>query len=242
MSDFTPANYYLVALLAGFFLGAMPWGLWIGLLVRRVDVRTLGSGNMGATNVFRSIGPFWGVLALLLDAFKGYAAAALIPGLLPGGESYPYIRLLGGLAAVAGHVFSPFAGFRGGKGVATSAGVFVGLAPLATAFAFGVFMLFVALSGFVSLGSLLASIALPLAIYLTRHTMPGQRWVPVLALSLVLSAVIWLRHRANMRRLLSGTESSFWKKADGGSAADKHASSAGQPAGRGDEGRPGAPR
>lgn len=227
MSDFTPANYYLAALLAGFLLGAMPWGLWIGFLVRRVDVRTLGSGNMGATNVFRSIGPFWGVLALLLDAFKGYAAAALLPGILGGAEAYPYIRLLGGLAAVAGHVFSPFAGFRGGKGVATSAGVFLGLAPLATALAFGVFMVLVAFSGFVSLGSLLASLALPLAIYLTRHTLPGQAWVPVLLLSVILSALIWVRHRANMRRLLAGTEASFWKKrqpGEPGRAADRDGS------------------
>lgn len=211
MSDFTPANYYLAILIAGFLLGSMPWGLWIGLLVRRVDVRTLGSGNLGATNVFRTIGPFWGVLALLLDAGKGYLAAGLLPALLPGAGEYPYLRLLGGLAAVAGHVFSPFAGFKGGKGVATSAGVFLGLAPLATALSFGVFMILVAVSGFVSLGSLLAALVLPLAVYLTRGTLRIQ-WEAVLVLSMLIMATIWIRHKTNVRRLLEGTESSVWKK------------------------------
>jgi glycerol-3-phosphate acyltransferase PlsY len=204
-------NYYLAMILAGYLLGSMPWGLWVGRLLGKGDIRTQGSGNLGATNVFRIMGPAPGVLVLLLDAGKGYLATAVLPALLPGSEGYPYLRLVGGLAAVAGHILTPFASFRGGKGVATSLGVFLGLAPVPTAISFGVWILFVAASGFVSLASIIAAIVLPLAIYLTRATVHHQ-WPAVLVLALLIAGIIAVRHRANVRRLLAGTESSLWKK------------------------------
>lgn len=204
-------NYYLAVLLGGFLVGSLPWGLWIGWLVRRRDIRTLGSGNLGATNVFRTVGALPGLLVLLLDGGKGYLATAILPGLLPGSEAYPYLKLVGGLAAVAGHVLTPFASFRGGKGVATSCGVFLGLAPLAAGLSFGVWVLFVAVSGIVSLGSMVAALVLPLAVYLTRATVRSH-WQGVLILALVLALIIWVRHRTNLKRLLNGTEASLWKK------------------------------
>lgn len=207
-------NYYLAQLLGGFLVGSLPWGLWMGWIVKKKDIRTLGSGNLGATNVFRQVGWFAGLLVLLLDAGKGYLATTIIPTLLPGSENYPYLRLVGGLAAVTGHVLTPFASFRGGKGVATSLGVFLGLAPLATALSFGVWMLFVAISGIVSLGSVVAALVLPLAVYLTRATVRNH-WEAVLVLAFLLTLIIWVRHRANLKRLMNGTEASLWKKGGG---------------------------
>jgi glycerol-3-phosphate acyltransferase PlsY len=204
-------NYYLAVILAGFLAGSLPWGLWMGWVVKRQDIRKLGSGNLGATNVFRQVGWFAGLIILLLDAGKGYLATAIVPGLLPGSEHYPYLRLVGGLAAVTGHVLTPFASFKGGKGVATSLGVFLGLAPLATALSFGVWMIFVALSGIVSLGSIVAALVLPVAVYLTRATV-RTHWEAVLLLAVVIATLIWVRHRTNFKRLLNGTETSLWKK------------------------------
>lgn len=204
-------NYYLAVVLAGFLAGSLPWGLWLGRLLGKVDIRSHGSGNPGATNVFRVLGPGPGLLVLALDAGKGYFATALFPALLPGSESYPYLRLIGGLAAVAGHVFSPFAAFKGGKGVATSAGVFLGLAPLAAGMSIGIWALFVAISGIVSLGSIVAALALPAAVYLTRATVRHQ-WPAVLVLALLITIIICVRHRSNLKRLLTGTERSFWRK------------------------------
>lgn len=204
-------NYYLAVILAGFLAGSLPWGLWVARFLGRVDIRSHGSGNPGATNVFRVLGPGPGLLVFFLDAGKGFVATAIVPALLPGAEGYPYLRLIGGLAAVAGHVFSPFASFKGGKGVATSAGVFLGLAPLAAALSIGVWALFVAISGIVSLGSVVAALVLPAAVYLTRATVRHQ-WPAVLVLAVLIAVIIWVRHRSNLRRILSGTESSFWRK------------------------------
>jgi glycerol-3-phosphate acyltransferase PlsY len=207
-------NYYLAVILAGFLVGSLPWGLWMGWIIKRQDIRNLGSGNLGATNVFRQMGPWAGLLVLLLDSAKGYVATAIFPGLLPGAEHYPYLRLVGGLAAVTGHILTPFASFRGGKGVATSLGVFLGLAPLAAGMSFGVWILFVALSGIVSLASIIAALILPVAIYLTRATVRNQ-WEAVLVLALFLMIIVFIRHKTNFRRLLNGTEKSLWRRGAG---------------------------
>ena len=110
-------NYYLAVILAGFLLGSMPWGLWMGYLLGKGDIRKTGSGNLGATNVYRAMGPWAALLVLLLDAGKGWLAAVMVPTLLPGSESWPYLRLVGGLSAMTGHILTPFASFKGGKGV-----------------------------------------------------------------------------------------------------------------------------
>jgi glycerol-3-phosphate acyltransferase PlsY len=204
-------NYYLAVILAGFLLGSMPWGLWMGHLLGKGDIRNLGSGNLGATNVYRTMGPWAALLVLLLDAGKGWIATAIVPGLLPGSESWPYLRLVGGLAAMTGHILTPFASFKGGKGVATSLGVFIGLAPIPTAISFGAFVVFVAATGFVSLGSMIAAVVLPLAIYLTRATVQHQ-WGAVLVLAVISATLILVRHRSNLKRLMAGTESPLWKK------------------------------
>lgn len=204
-------NYYIAVILAGFLLGSMPWGLWMGHLFGKGDIRKSGSGNLGATNVFRTIGPVAGLLVFVLDAGKGYLATGVLPALLPGSEAYPYLKLVAGLSAFVGHIFTPFASFRGGKGVATTLGVFLGVAPVPTAISFGVWIVFVALSGIVSLASLVASLVLPFSVYLTRGTVPTH-WPAVLLLAGLITLGIWIRHRANFRRLLTGTEKSLWRR------------------------------
>src|SRR6266540_7283141 len=157
----------LVQVLIGYLCGALPWGLWLGRWFKRVDVRTLGSGNLGATNVYRSLGPALGIATLLLDMLKGAIPTWVVPGLplaaaFPGGAEW--CRLAVGFSAIAGHVWTAFAGFKGGKGVATTAGVLLALSPIAfLAFAL-VFVLTVAITRFISLGSIFGAITFAVAL------------------------------------------------------------------------------
>jgi glycerol-3-phosphate acyltransferase PlsY len=174
-----------------------------------VDVRTLGSGNLGATNVYRSLGPALGVLTLVLDIAKGALPVWLLPhaafaAAFPGGPEW--CRLAVGFAAVAGHVWTFLAGFKGGKGVATTAGVLLALAPAA----FGVFALVflgvVAVTRFISLGSTLGAIGFAVAL---AFVAPGGPRSPTFLLGLLLALLVVLRHRDNFRRLLRGEERRF---------------------------------
>jgi len=153
----------LTALGLGYLSGSLPWGLWLGRAMRGVDVRTLGSKNLGATNVYRSLGPAVGVPVLLLDIAKGALPTWLVPGMaacaaFPGGLEW--CRLAVAAAAVLGHMFTVFAGFRGGKGVATSAGVLLALSPVAFAATLLVFVATVAITRYISLGSMLGAVTL----------------------------------------------------------------------------------
>lgn len=189
--------------------GSLPWGLWLGRMFRGVDVRTLGSGNLGATNVYRSLGPGLGIATLLLDVLKGALPVALLPAqpfaaAFPGGTEW--CRLAVAFAAVAGHVWTFLAGFRGGKGVATTAGVLLALSPMAFgAFAL-VFVLTVALTRFVSLGSVLGAVAFAVALALGAAG-PGR--TPTVVLGALLALLVIARHRANLVRLLRGEERRF---------------------------------
>lgn len=195
-----------------YLVGALPWGLWLGRLWRGVDVRTMGSGNLGATNVYRSLGPGIGISTLVLDIGKGALPVLLLPGsslgaAFPGGAAWS--PLVCGLAAILGHVFTVFAGFRGGKGVATTAGVLLALSPPA----FGVFaVLFVgtvALTRWISLGSILGSVGFAIALALRS---PAGLRSPATWFGIVVAVLVILRHRDNIMRLLRGEERRFeWK-------------------------------
>jgi len=193
-----PVFYVLTA----FFLGSLPFGQWLAL-ARGVDLRKQGSGNTGATNVGRVLGKKWGILVFVLDLGKGWIAVALAKsvGNLP--ETW---SIAVGVFAVLGHVFSPWLGFRGGKGVATSAGILIGLAPWV---ALGVALLwFLAfqMSRTVSVASLCAATAFPLFVF---WLMPDQKvfqWI-----SLGMAVLVWFRHRDNLKRLLQGKENRFVK-------------------------------
>ena len=189
--------------------GSLPWGLWVGRLARGVDIRTVGSGNLGATNVYRTLGPGLGILTLLLDVAKGALPVWLVPpagfaASFPGGPEW--CRLAVGLAAVAGHVWTFLAGFRGGKGVATTVGVLLALAPAACGVFALVFVAAVAVTRIVSLGSILGAVAFAVALALPPF---GGLRSPTSLLGILLALLVVLRHRDNLRRLLHGEERRF---------------------------------
>ncbi len=216
MSATTQAVAAIVAVALGYLSGALPWGLWLGLWARGVDVRTIGSRNLGATNVYRSLGAGLGVLTLLLDIAKGGLPVWLVPRLLlgpnlpavgaafPGGPAWCAIAV--GLAAVAGHVWTCFAAFKGGKGVATTVGVLLALSPPAFAVFVGVFVVTVALSRFISLGSVLGSVAFATSL---AWFSPGGPRSPLFVVGALIALLVIVRHRENLARLLRGEERRF---------------------------------
>ena len=183
------------SLLIGYLVGSLPIGYLMTQSTRGIDLRRVGSGNVGATNVYRTSGLGMAVGVMLADAGKG-AAAVLLGGGGPG-------AVTAGVAAVIGHVYPVWLGFRGGKGVATASGAFSVLSPLPTAIAAAAFALTVYRSRFVSLGSIVATVVLPIAEWLR----PGLREVDIGAT--IVAALILFRHRGNMVRLWSRTESAL---------------------------------
>ena len=185
--------------LAAYLLGSIPNGLLIARL-KGVDLQKVGSGNIGATNVFRCVGKGWGIAAFVLDAVKGFVPAFFFPRLLE--SAPPWLGLACGVAAVAGHNWPVWLKFKGGKGVSTSAGMLLGIAPAAVGVGFAVFALTVALTRFVSLGSILAAIAVPAA-YLWMNGAENRLLAGALV---VMGALVIFKHRANVGRLLRGIE------------------------------------
>jgi glycerol-3-phosphate acyltransferase PlsY len=182
----------------GYVLGSIPFALILVQRVGGIDLRHRGSGNVGATNAFRTMGPVVGTGALALDVTKG-AVAVLLAQRLGGGEGSA-VPAAAGLAAIAGHVYPVWLSFRGGKGVATACGVFAVLAPLATACAALVFVLTIWRTRYVSLGSLTGSVALGPAAYVSGAP------VAVVVGAAVAALMILERHRANLGRLWAGAE------------------------------------
>lgn len=186
----------MLALLLAYLAGAVPTGLWLGLTLRGVDIRLHGSRNIGATNTMRVLGKPLGAVALGVDILKGLVAVLFIARI----SALDYAPLMCGLAAILGHVTSPFVKFRGGKGVATSAGVFLGLAPLPTAIAAAVFLAVLAVTRMVSAGSIAAALALACTVLLMSADRVLQTVVVLVA------ALVIIRHRSNIGRMLQGTE------------------------------------
>lgn len=186
--------------LAAFASGSIPFGLLVGRWAGGIDVRTVGSGNVGATNVGRALGRQWFAVVFLLDAAKGVAPLLLLPGAVAGRPDDPALEALAAFCAVLGHVFSPWLGFKGGKGVATTAGVLLTLAPWAGAGALAVFLVVLAIFRYVSLASILAAVAfVPLTLVLCPT-------VETRAFAVAVAALVILRHRTNIARLRRGVE------------------------------------
>lgn len=195
-----------VALIASYLLGAIPTSYLAGRLFCGIDLREHGSKNLGATNLYRLLGWRFAVPVGLFDVAKGAIPVLLFAPRVSGSELF---ALACGLAAVVGHVFSVFVRFRGGKGVATAAGVMLALTPAALGIAALVWAILVFLTGYVSLGSIAAAAIFPLAVYLLEHPdRPEILWMD----AAVAAGIIWL-HRANIRRLLNGTENRFGRRA-----------------------------
>ena len=188
----------LAALGAAYLLGSIPFSFLVARWFGVKDVRQVGSGNVGATNVMRSAGKAAGLLAFVLDAGKGAAAAVLAAHLEPPGSIVPP---LAAVAAVLGHMYSVWLSFRGGKGVATGAGAFVPLAPAATGLAFVVFLAAAVTTRYMSVGSVAGATALA-ALAFALGSPPAVAW----SAAFVAALVAW-KHRSNFRRILRGTES-----------------------------------
>jgi len=202
MSALVVTNLLWVA--AAYLLGATPTSYLVARVFRGVDLREFGSKNLGATNLYRLMGWKGAVPVGLYDIAKGTAPVLLAARLHPAPGWFP---LFIGLCAVLGHVFSPFVRFRGGKGVATAAGVFVALAPLCVLVALVVWGIVLKLSGYVSLGSMIAAVAFAASAPLLY---PGSD--ATFYAALVTALFIVFTHRANLRRLVAGTENRFGKK------------------------------
>ena len=205
-----PPLAYIVTALGAYLLGSVPTGFLIARS-RGIDIRRVGSGNIGATNAFRVLGRAAGTAVLLVDAAKGAAAVLVCPVLagiaVPGAEPAA-LRLTAALGAVLGHNYTCWLGFRGGKGIATSAGVLAALVPAAFGITLAAFLATLALSRIVSLSSVAAAVVLPFAV---AFTPPGSRSLVIL--TTVLSVVAIIRHRANLGRLLAGTEPRIGRRA-----------------------------
>jgi glycerol-3-phosphate acyltransferase PlsY len=191
-------------ILASYLVGAIPTSYIVGRIARGIDLREHGSGNLGATNAFRVLGWKAATPIFIVDIAKGFVPAFFFPAL--DGSSWIGWPLAYGAAAIIGHMYSIYVGFRGGKGVATSAGVFLALAPLAVLGGFIIWAGLTFLTGYVSVGSVAAAATLPLLVALTGAPRP------VLVLSLLLGAFVVFAHRANIRRLLRGEEHRFGKR------------------------------
>ena len=198
-------------LIISYLLGAIPTSVIVGKAVRGIDVREHGSGNAGATNTWRVLGWKAGMTVLALDAGKGAAAAALVPlihfGHLP--FTAPVIAILCGLSAVIGHVFPIYVGFRGGKGVATGAGMLIAVAPIPVGLAIGIFGLSMFLFGMVSLASILAVMSVPISIVLLNRFSGASYHPLLLAITCILALFIIFNHRANIARIIHGRERSL---------------------------------
>lgn len=191
---------------AAYLAGATPTSYLVGRWFHGLDLRQHGSGNLGATNAFRVLGWKAALPVMLVDIAKGWLPTAVFPAL--DGAAAAEWALAYGVAAIVGHVFSVFVGFKGGKGVATSAGVFLALAPWAVLIGLLVWGVTVTLTRIVSLGSLLAAVVLPVAVYATNEP-PVEIW-----LSLGLAAFVIYAHRANIRRLVQGQENRFSRRTE----------------------------
>ena len=204
----------ILFIILAFALGSIPFSYILGKQVKGVDLREYGSGNLGSTNVFRTLGPWWGGLCLFLDMAKGAAAVGLMTWLVstwPEGMATPFhitpdlFRIFAGFAAGMGHTFSPFVDFHGGKGVATTGGAFAVLEPLAMLATILIFLAVLGITRFVSLASICAAIVLPVFVLLFELN-SEQTSSTIIVFVTVLCAWVIFKHRTNIVRLRDGTE------------------------------------
>lgn len=195
---------FLIFAVIAYIFGSLPCGVWLGKGVKNIDIREYGSKNSGATNAYRILGPKYGIMVLILDALKGYiplyiASLFEISGI--------YIILLG-LVAILGHTFSFFLQFKGGKGVATSLGVFLFLMPKVVGILVLIFTLVVGISKYISLGSVICAGLLPILAYFMPVRDDATR-LPLVVISLIVGIFVIYKHKANIQRLMEGKENKF---------------------------------
>jgi acyl phosphate:glycerol-3-phosphate acyltransferase len=204
----------LLSALVGYLLGSIPTGVWVGRLFRGIDIREHGSKSTGATNVFRVLGTRLAIAVLIVDIAKGFFAAFLGSKINLGDTILMpnQLALIAGILAIIGHLFPLFARFHGGKGVATGAGMLLFLAPLELAFALMIFVVTVALTRYVSLGSILAALFFSLSLIFQRYFYHYPLGNEMIGLAIFIMALILFTHRANIGRLLHGVENKLGAK------------------------------
>jgi glycerol-3-phosphate acyltransferase PlsY len=202
---------FVATAIAGYLIGSIPTGFLVGK-AKGIDIRSLGSGNIGATNVMRFLGKPLGILVLLMDTLKGWAGCGvlahlvyLVFGAAPGREAQTreWLAILGGVSAILGHNYTCWLHFKGGKGIATSAGVLIALMPGALLICLAVWGVIFGLTRYVSLASIATAFSLPFAVWITRGT------TVLIGVGTFLALMALYKHRTNMQRLLKGTEHRF---------------------------------
>lgn len=206
----------IIAILS-YLVGSIPTSIVVARMKRGIDIRQHGSGNAGGTNVIRVLGWKAGVFVIAMDMAKGLLAtmvlARLMYGPIPFENKTPFddftvVQIIAGCAAILGHIWTLFAGFKGGKGIATAGGMLIGVAPVEVAVSLGVFAIVFLISHYVSLGSLSAAVAFPLTMFFRENIfmveVPGYN--TLIFFSIAISLLIIYTHRANIKRLLKGTE------------------------------------
>jgi glycerol-3-phosphate acyltransferase PlsY len=207
--NFGPSNILLLIL--SYLLGSVPSSVWIGKIFYNTDVRDHGSGNAGTTNTFRVLGIIPGIIVFVIDVLKGWIAVYLAnfdKGITPGSDWYYLFSIILGLVTITGHLFPVFAGFRGGKGVATALGIGFGLHPLPAALVFLFFVLTFLIFRFVSVSSILAGLFYPFLMILVLQV----RSLPLIIFSLLIPVIIFVTHTKNIKRLIKGEEPKFYFK------------------------------
>lgn len=203
--------WFFIFIPGAYLLGSIPTSVWLGKALKGVDLREHGSGNAGATNAFRVLGKPIGSIVLVLDMLKGFLAvnlALLQHELVPGSEAWMILKIGLGLLAVVGHIFPVFAGFRGGKGVATITGVALAIHPLAALATMGIYLLVFLLTRISAMGSLTAVLTYPIWI----NWVFKSEYLTIRIFSLVVVLLVLITHRSNILRLVRGEEKSLFRK------------------------------
>ena len=199
----------IVIVLLSYLVGSIPTSIIVGKILRGIDIREYGSGNAGATNTFRVLGWKAGVFVIAVDIGKGIFATLVISKLNLTGVpllASTLLQIIAGVSAVCGHIWTVFAGFRGGKGVSTAAGMIIALYPIAFLICIAIFTIVLFTTRYVSVSSMIAAVSLPIVFVVLQQIGHQPVSSPLLVLSLIMAGLIIFTHRANIRRLLNGTE------------------------------------
>lgn len=205
----------VITIVLSYLLGSVPTSIVVSKLVRGIDIRQHGSGNAGGTNVFRVMGWKWGVFVMLVDIFKGFVATFWIGRLFytPALSVAPeLVQIFAGCSAIVGHIWTVFAGFKGGKGVGAAAGMLLALFPAALGICLLIFGIVLLMTRIVSISSISAAVTLPIVLTLFRYTLDIPVALSLYIFGFIAAALIVFTHRSNIKRLLNGTENRFGRK------------------------------
>ncbi len=207
---------FLAVILLSYLLGSIPTSVWVGKIYKKVDIREHGSGNAGATNTFRVLGWKAGSVVALIDMTKGFVAAGYIstiaytfggvPETVGPWETEIFIQLLAGMSAITGHMYPLYANFKGGKGVITAAGMLFAIEPISISIVLAVFLIVLGTSRYVSLSSIIASLAYPITLLVMRYFIGMDIDGSLIVLTSIIALFIVFKHKDNISRLLAGNE------------------------------------